>query len=278
MNKLFLLITILFSIITHNSFARNAWVDNKEVCEKSRGSWRLFGNSCADNCDSQVDITVCTVNSFYSCGCGEERCWDKNRCVSLKSYKELFEESRKQMKEERKTEEYLNKKEKEERRMRDRINRMQNNVLSQFKKETPANQKEQDSAPAVEKSPALMDIEKLKPDTAAIGEIINQTGNDIKEALCKQNGGTWQQFSNGCADNCSSKIAKFSMCTTALTYGCKCGDNKCWDSMGNKCMLVENYKKIIEQKNQQQNKALQNSQNRQELPTTVNQAVDFLTN
>jgi hypothetical protein len=48
--------------------------------------------------------------------------------------------------------------------------------------------------------------------------------------------------------------------------------------MGNKCMLVENYKKIIEQKNQQQNKALQNSQNRQELPTTVNQAVDFLTN
>ncbi len=50
------------------------------------------------------------------------------------------------------------------------------------------------------------------------------------EEKCKQAGAEYKQFSNTCADSCEYIRNKGSMfCGQALTMGCDCGPDKCWN-------------------------------------------------
>ena len=46
---------------------------------------------------------------------------------------------------------------------------------------------------------------------------------------CDAAGAMWQMFRNGCVDHCSSQRGEKEICTQALTQGCECGENKCWN-------------------------------------------------
>ncbi|NCO97065.1 MAG: hypothetical protein COY38_03035 [Candidatus Aenigmarchaeota archaeon CG_4_10_14_0_8_um_filter_37_24] len=50
------------------------------------------------------------------------------------------------------------------------------------------------------------------------------------EKMCKEGGGEWKQFGSGCHDECWIVRSKEPVkCTMALSYGCDCGDDKCWN-------------------------------------------------
>lgn len=61
----------------------------------------------------------------------------------------------------------------------------------------------------------------------------NSTVNADQE-LCAQAGGEWKEFSNGCVDSCDYiRNVDNTECTAALTYGCDCGEDQCWN--GSSC-------------------------------------------
>lgn len=53
---------------------------------------------------------------------------------------------------------------------------------------------------------------------------------------CKDNGGTWRTFSNGCADTCYKVQQKNPMCPMAFRDSCDCGKDKCWDTGSLECV------------------------------------------
>jgi len=43
-------------------------------------------------------------------------------------------------------------------------------------------------------------------------------------------GGEWKEFSNGCVDSCDlARNPEIISCTQALTNGCDCGPDRCWN-------------------------------------------------
>ena len=57
---------------------------------------------------------------------------------------------------------------------------------------------------------------------------------------CLRMGGEWKQFPNGCIDSCYSQENSGIFCTQALTEGCECGQNSCWDT--NTCRPIDTSK------------------------------------
>ncbi|MBI1972516.1 hypothetical protein HYS50_00750 [Candidatus Woesearchaeota archaeon] len=55
------------------------------------------------------------------------------------------------------------------------------------------------------------------------------------EQLCAQAGGVWKEFPNGCVDSCELARIKNIACLQALTDGCDCGPNQCWNFAKNRC-------------------------------------------
>lgn len=101
-----------FSVEVFAQSARSTSFDDRPVCESSKGIWREFGNACVDGCTSKLDqFAVCSAAITYGCDCGTGRCWDGDSCVSLKSYKKIFDE---EQEEERKNTAEAKKKRKEE--------------------------------------------------------------------------------------------------------------------------------------------------------------------
>lgn len=54
--------------------------------------------------------------------------------------------------------------------------------------------------------------------------------------VCEEEGGQWRLFNNGCVDSCDAARNDDIMCTQAMTYGCDCGDDMCWD--GQTCVEI----------------------------------------
>lgn len=77
-----------------------------------------------------------------------------------------------------------------------------------------------------------------------------------KRETCEANKGIWRQFGNGCAGNCEAKFERFKVCTMAITFACDCGSDKCWDSDTQKCVLLENYEVVFDQKKAEEQKKL----------------------
>jgi len=47
---------------------------------------------------------------------------------------------------------------------------------------------------------------------------------------CESVDGTWTEFSNGCVDSCDlARNPETILCTQALTDGCECGPDRCWN-------------------------------------------------
>ena len=52
----------------------------------------------------------------------------------------------------------------------------------------------------------------------------------VIQQKCIEAGGIWREFPNGCVDSCFYVRNKHNVvCTQALTFGCDCGPQKCWD-------------------------------------------------
>ncbi|MDO8488017.1 MAG: CARDB domain-containing protein, partial [bacterium] len=63
-----------------------------------------------------------------------------------------------------------------------------------------------------------VDVYRFGPDDSNIS---------TEEFACRNARGTWQQFSNSCADRCSAQPGPVA-CLAVLTMGCDCGSNGCW--------------------------------------------------
>lgn len=48
---------------------------------------------------------------------------------------------------------------------------------------------------------------------------------------CMETGGTWREFNNSCADDCSLLVGTKVYCKQATTTGCDCGPDSCWDGV-----------------------------------------------
>lgn len=76
------------------------------------------------------------------------------------------------------------------------------------------------------------------PDGLSPGDLSDNTDTPATSPAdpnCTNSGGTWRQFSNGCADFCGTKTPDGRpnpdiACTQALTDSCDCGAGACWDS------------------------------------------------
>lgn len=85
---------ILFTISFANAqTVRHTSFDGRQACNESNGIWREFGNGCGDNCVSKFDqYEICTNAITYGCDCGKGHCWHDDRCMSITSYKKIFDE------------------------------------------------------------------------------------------------------------------------------------------------------------------------------------------
>ena len=214
----------------NKSFARRAWVDNKIICAQNQGNWQLFNNDCADNCQSKFNYPVCTSIITYNCECGTDKCWDKDRCVSDKIIKQL---EKKQIKK------YQEKQAKE---------KPQNITVTKItddKKPPSETTNLNNKNDNLIKTPELQKTIKIPTIIVEEKPTITQNTNDTKIELCKQQNGVWKEFANGCVDNCSNKISKTSICTNTMTFGCECGQNKCWDNSTKLCTNTQKYKESI---------------------------------
>jgi hypothetical protein len=89
-HKKILLISILFFC---SAFSRSTTFDDRTSCEDSKGAWRQFGNSCADECEAKLDeFAFCTDLVISACECGKSRCWNDEvkSCAALSDYKKIF--------------------------------------------------------------------------------------------------------------------------------------------------------------------------------------------
>jgi hypothetical protein len=94
--KYFFIFAFLFLLIFSNAaiaqITRSTTFDDRPVCEEAKGVWRQFGNGCDDQCEAKFDeFIICTEESNYACDCGKGRCWNGEACVSLESYKKIYE-------------------------------------------------------------------------------------------------------------------------------------------------------------------------------------------
>lgn len=86
---------------------------------------------------------------------------------------------------------------------------------------------------------------------------------------CEEVKGVWRQFGNGCTDDCRSKFDEFTICTQALSYGCDCGKNRCWD--GQTCVTQKSYKRIFDAEKEKENEKLAVAKKRRQAAAQENQ-------
>lgn len=93
---------------------------------------------------------------------------------------------------------------------------------------------------------------------------------------CEAQKGVWREYGNGCVDECYPKFDKFTICTSAITFGCDCGKGRCWDD--NKCVPIANYKKTFDKNFEAEQKILQEAkkQRQSEYQANTSAMVDKL--
>jgi hypothetical protein len=72
---------------------------------------------------------------------------------------------------------------------------------------------------------------------------IASTENETYEIRksCLKAGGSWRQFNNSCANNCSEN--KFNVCSQILIFACDCGIDSCWNQ--SKCIKNTEYNQLL---------------------------------
>lgn len=77
---------------------------------------------------------------------------------------------------------------------------------------------------------------------------------------CEESKGVWRQFGNVCVDQCRPKFDQFVICAQAITFGCDCGDGRCWE--GNSCIPLKDYKKTFDAEVAEEKKILDEAKER----------------
>lgn len=211
--KLLLTAILLILVVSDLAWSRTYWVDNKSVCENSRGTWREYGNSCANNCQSQVQNNVCTMGLLYTCDCGANRCWDGDKCANFKLYKAAFDEE-------------------ERERLEDEAEDRAEALAALPPPIASA------TAPANAQSSSTKTL-PVTPKTAVSTILATD-----QKPICLQKGGNWKAFINSCVNSCDNKIITNPVCSSNITFGCDCGDNKCWDAKANQCSSIDDYRRL----------------------------------
>jgi len=89
------LFTLLFLNFQHRANAdliRNTTFDDRPSCEQTGGTWRDFGNICADKCQPKFEkYPVCTYGISFSCDCGKNRCLHEDKCILIDEYQKIYE-------------------------------------------------------------------------------------------------------------------------------------------------------------------------------------------
>jgi hypothetical protein len=62
-----------------------------------------------------------------------------------------------------------------------------------------------------------------------------------EQKMCLEEGGSWQEFNNACANFCGRSKKDFAVCSQAITMSCLCSKGGCWN--GNKCIKISEYLK-----------------------------------
>ena len=65
-----------------------------------------------------------------------------------------------------------------------------------------------------------------RPRVHSLANLLNPRPEDPRVAACRNGGGTWRTFSDGCGDTCGTANM---LCTAAFGSGCDCGPGACWD-------------------------------------------------
>jgi len=91
--KNFLILYLLFySGLATSQTIRATSFDDRIICEKSKGTWRQFGNDCADKCHNKFEkYPICVRASVFSCECSKNHCWNGEECVFIRDYKNFFD-------------------------------------------------------------------------------------------------------------------------------------------------------------------------------------------
>jgi len=85
-------------------------------------------------------------------------------------------------------------------------------------------------------------------------DIVRPTTFDERPA-CEKSSGMWRDFGNSCADKCEYKFQKYPYCSNGIIYSCDCGKNRCL--FEDKCIEIDDYKKIHIQETEKEEKILQ---------------------
>ena len=64
--------------------------------------------------------------------------------------------------------------------------------------------------------------------------------------ICNSHNGIWREFSDNCADSCSSKFKNLICARSNLRFSCDCGNNRCWNSKIQKCHSYKEYQPFYE--------------------------------
>jgi hypothetical protein len=78
----------------------------------------------------------------------------------------------------------------------------------------------------------------------SFAQTVRHTSFDEREN-CQALKGVWREFGNGCVDRCKAKMNPMMLCSMAITYGCDCGKDRCWD--GKQCVNIADFKVIFDE-------------------------------
>jgi len=96
MTKILKTLILFFGLFVNNLYAdilRPTTFDDRPNCEKSKGMWRDFGNSCVGKCESKMDkFAVCSYAITFGCDCGANRCYHQDKCILISEYIKIHEQ------------------------------------------------------------------------------------------------------------------------------------------------------------------------------------------
>jgi len=127
MTKILKILIIFFGLFINNVYAdiqRPTTFDERQNCEKSKGMWRDFGNSCVGGCESKLDkFSVCSYAITFGCDCGANRCYHEDKCILINEYIKIHEQ--KLIEDQKISDEYKNKR-------KEAFKKFQNNYINKL--------------------------------------------------------------------------------------------------------------------------------------------------
>jgi hypothetical protein len=102
----------------------------------------------------------------------------------------------------------------------------------------PVDQQTQEGAPTLEQAERPTG-QSASQDTQEPSDGLNPPVDGASQEACAQQGGQWKEFPNSCVDSCVyNRTPEVVSCLMAITNGCDCGPEQCWDQATNSCVAL----------------------------------------